>query len=120
MEAHQPMKNHLVSVYLRPDGAIGHVQSTNGDAWPGDVVETGPDGVALALTRIDLELEPTADEIKNGVNGRPKPRRAGVLFREELEHVGGVIRYRAGKGDGGAIRIRAVVEISGPPASAVS
>ena len=109
------MKNHLVSVYVRPDGKIGHVQSTNGDAWPGDVVETAEDGSNLPLTRIDVELEPTADEIRDSVNGRPKSRRAGVLFREELEHVGGVIRYRAGKGEGGRISGRAPVEIPGPP-----
>ena len=109
------MKNHLVSVYVRPDGTIGHVQSTNGDEWSGDMKETGADGVDIPLTRIDVELEPTNEEVKNSVNGRPKHRRAGVLFREELEHVGGVIRYRAGKGKGGKILNRAVVEIIGSP-----
>lgn len=100
------MKNHLVSVYVRPDNTIGHVQSTNGDEWLGDVTERGEDGVAHPLTRMDVELEPTAAEIRDSVNGRPKHRRAGVLFREELEIVAGKVRYRAGKGEGGAINDR--------------
>ena len=105
------MNNHLVSVYTR-GGVMAHVQSTNGDQGPPDVVETDAAGAVVPMVRIDVELEPTADEIADGVNGRPAQRRAGDLFRKELEVVAGKVRYRAGKGSGGAIRDRAVEALS--------
>ena len=104
------MNNHRVSVYTRA-GVIAHVQSTNGDRWPPDVSETDANGMAIPLVRIDVELEPTADEIAGGVNGRPAPRSAGNLFRKELEVSAGKVRYRAGEGAGGAIVNRAVAEL---------
>lgn len=102
--------NHLVSVYLK-GGVIAHVQSTNGDEWPRDVKEFDENNVAIPLARVDVTLEPTAEEIAKAVNGRPKHRSAAVLFQEELELVAGKVRYRAGKGQGRAIRDRAAVAI---------
>ncbi len=104
------MNNHRVSVYTRA-GVIAHVQSTNGDRWPPDVSETDANGMAIPLVRIDVELEPTAGEIAAGANDRPAPRNAGALFREELEVVVGKVRYRPGKGSGGAISDRAVAAL---------
>ena len=103
------MNNHRVSVYTRA-GVIAHVQSTNGDQWPPDVVETDSAGAVVPMVRIDVELEPTNAEVIAGANGRPAPRSAGDLFRKELEVVAGKVRYRAGKGSGGAIVDRAVTE----------
>ena len=100
------MNNHRVSVYTRA-GVLAHVQSTNGDEWPRDLTERDSNGVVIPLDRIDVELEPTEAEVENGVNDRPTPRRAGVLFRKELEVVAGKVRYRAGEGAGGAIHDRA-------------
>lgn len=96
------MSVHRVSVYTRA-GVMAHVQSTNGDAWPRDLMETDANGVEIPLARIDVELEPTAAEIKDGTQGRPAPRRATVLFQKELEVVAGKVRYRTGEGAGGAI-----------------
>ena len=90
---------------------MAHVQSTNGDTWPRDVIETDKDGVVVPLDRIDVELEATAAEIANGAPERPQHRSAGVLFGEELEVIGGVVRYRTGKGEGRRIRNRAPVEL---------
>lgn len=102
------MRNHLVSVYLKA-GAITHVQSTNGEPWPADVVEFDPAGVVVPLVRIDVELEPTAAEIANGEADHPAPRPASVLFGKELEVVAGKVRYRAGEGAGGTISDRVLV-----------
>jgi hypothetical protein len=102
------MNYHKVSVYTR-SGVLAHVQSTNGDEWPGGVTETDSAGVSIPLVRIDVELEPTAAEIARGANGRPASRRAAVLFKKELEVVAGKVRYRAGEGGGGAIVDRAAV-----------
>lgn len=99
------MNFHLVSVYLRA-GVMAHVQSTNGNVWPADVTETDALGAPVPLTRIDVKLEPTADEIANGVRDRPAPRKASVLFGKELEVVAGKVGYRAGEGAGGAIVVR--------------
>ncbi len=96
---------HRVSVYTHL-GVLKHVQSTNSDEWPRDVVETDLNGVVLPLVRIDVELEATAQEVRDGVNARPQHRRASRLFQKELEVVGGRVRYRAGEGDGGAINDR--------------
>ena len=96
---------HRVSVYVKA-GAIAHVQSTNSDVWPRDVEERDAAGALVPLTRIDVELEPTAAEIAEGTKGRPEHRKASVLFNEELEIVGGRVRYRAGRGAGGAISDR--------------
>lgn len=96
---------HRVSVYTKA-GVLAHVQSTNSDLWPRDVEERDAAGVVVPLTRTDVELEPTAAEIADGVSGRPVHRKASVLFQQELEMVGGRIRYRAGKGAGGAINDR--------------
>ena len=104
------MSVHRVSVYTKA-GILAHVQSTNGDEWPGDVIETDKDGVQTPLVRIDVELEPTAAEIANGTPGQPASRRASVLFQKELEVVAGKVRYRAGEGAGGAIVDRARVEL---------
>lgn len=93
---------HRVSVYTKA-GVLAHVQSTNSDEWPRDVIEMDENSVVVPLIRIDVELEPTAVEIADGVNGRPAHRKASVLFREELEIVGGRVRYRAGRGAGGSI-----------------
>ncbi|KKL26155.1 hypothetical protein LCGC14_2398120 [marine sediment metagenome] len=101
------MINHHVSVYTRA-GVMAHVQSTNGDQWPPDVVETHAAGAVVPLVRIDVELEPTNAEVVAGANGRPAPRRAADLFAKELEVVAGKVRYRPGKGSGGAISNRAV------------
>ena len=101
------MSVHRVSVYLKqPGNVLAHVQSTNGDVWPRDVEERDAAGVVVPLTRIDVELEPTAAEIAEGDNGRPVHRKASVLFQQELEVVGGRVRYRAGEGRGGAINDR--------------
>ena len=98
------MSVHRVSVYLKqPGDVLAHVQSTNGDVWPRDVEERDAAGAVVPLTRIDVELEPTAAEIADGVDGRPVHRKAAVLFNEELEVVGGRVRYRAGRGAGGTI-----------------
>ena len=99
------MSVHRVSVYTKA-GVVAHVQSTNGDEWPGDVVETDRNGVAIPLDRIDVELEPTEAEIASGSDGRPQHRRASVLFQKELEVVQGRVRYRAGQGQGRTIAIR--------------
>ncbi len=104
------MNNHRVSVYTLA-GVMTHVQSTNGDLWPPDVTESLADGTPVPLTRIDVELEPTADEIAGGVNGRPAPRSAGDLFRKDLEVIAGKVRYRPGKGSGGAISDRTVAAL---------
>ena len=96
---------HRVSVYTKA-GVIAHVQSTNSDEWPHDVREFDLNGVETPLVRVDVELEPTPEEIAESTDGRPVHRKASVLFREELEIVGGRIRYRAGKGAGGAISDR--------------
>lgn len=96
---------HRVSVYTDA-GVLKHVQSTTGDEWPRDVVETDLNGDIVPLVRVDVELEATAAEIRDGTNLRPKHRKASVLFQRELEVVGGRVRYRAGEGDGGAIRDR--------------
>ena len=101
------MNNHLVSVYLRA-GVVAHVQSTNGDEWPRDLMETDANGVAIPLVRIDVEIEPTNAEVVAGTNGRPAPRRAAVLFEKELEVVAGKVRYRVGGGGSGAIVDRVV------------
>lgn len=101
------MNNHLVSLYLKqPGDVLAHVQSTNGDVWPRDVVEMDENSVVVPLTRIDVELEPTNAEVVGGTDGHPMHRKASVLFREELEVVAGRVRYRAGKGQGGAISDR--------------
>lgn len=99
------MNFHRVSVYLRA-GVLAHVQSTNGDQWLPELVETTAAGVVVPMDRIDVELEPTAAEIENSTHGRLAPRSAAVLFHEELEVVAGKVRYRAGKGEGRAIRDR--------------
>ena len=104
------MKYHLISVYTRA-GVLAHVQSTNGDQWPPNVVETDSNGVVTPLVRIDVEVEPTAREIANSANSRLVPRSAAVLFTKELEVVAGKVRYRAGEGAGGAIVSRAVAEL---------
>ncbi len=104
------MSVHRVSVYTKA-GLVAHVQSTNGDEWPSDVVETDRNGVILPLDRIDVELEPTVTEIENSTHGRPQHRRASVLFQEELEVVGGRVRYREGRGQGRFIRERDPVKI---------
>ncbi len=103
------MNNHRVSVYTRA-GLLAHVQSTNGDEWPGDLTETDQDGANIPLIRFDVELDPTNAEVIAGANGRPAHRRATVLFEKELEVAAGKVRYRAGEGAGGAIRDRASVE----------
>ncbi len=100
------MNNHRVSVYTRA-GVLAHVQSTNGDKWPGDLKETDANGVEIPLVRIDVELEPTNAEVVDSTNGRPAPRRAAVLIEKELEVVAGKVRYRAGEGAGGRIIDRA-------------
>jgi len=106
------MSVHRVSLYLKqPGDVLAHVQSTNGDAWPRDVEERDAAGAVVPLTRIDVELEPTAAEIAAGTKGRPQHRKASVLFREELEMVAGKVRYRAGRGEGGAIRDRVPVAL---------
>jgi hypothetical protein len=61
------------------------------------------------MVRIDVELEPTAEEIANGLEDQPAPRSASVLFHKELEVVAGRVRYRAGEGSGGAIIDRGAV-----------
>ncbi len=99
------MNFHLVSVYTRA-GVLAHVQSTNGDEWPLDITEYDAAGVPTPLVRIDVELEPTAAEVAGGKDEHPAPRRAGVLFKKQLEVVAGKVSYRAGEGDGGAIRDR--------------
>lgn len=104
------MSVHRVSVYTKA-GVIAHVQSTNGDTWPRDVIETNANGEVVPLDRIDVELEATAAEIANGAPQRPQHRDAGVLFHEELEVVRGIVRYRAGKGEGRPIRNRTAVEL---------
>ena len=96
---------HRVSVYTDA-GVMAHVQSTNGPEWPRDVKAFDASLVEIPLVRVDVELEPTAREIADGSNGQPAHRKATVLFREQLEVVGGRVRYRAGEGDGGAIRDR--------------
>ncbi len=101
---------HRVSVYTKA-GVIAHVQSTNGDEWLRDVVETDQNGVVVPLVRIDVELEATNAEVVNGTNGRPTHRSASVLFQKELEVVGGRVRYRVGEGEGRPIRDRAPVEL---------
>ena len=103
------MSVHRVSVYTRA-GVLAHVQSTNGDEWPLDLVERKAGGGIIPLVRKDVELEPTADEIKDGTDGRPLHRRASVLFAKELEVVAGEVRYRAGEGAGGAINDRVAAE----------
>lgn len=104
------MNNHRVSVYARA-GVIVHVQSTNGDEWPRDIIETDGSGVVIPMDRLDVELEPTNAEVIDGSNGRPAHRRAKVLLDKELEVVGGKVRYRAGEGAGGAIVDRPAVEL---------
>lgn len=104
------MNQHKVSVYTKV-GVLAHVTSTNGDTWPPDVTETDLGGLVVPLTRIDVILEPTAEEIAGGANGRPLPRNASVLFQKELEVSEGKVRYRAGEGSGGSIVSRAVAEL---------
>lgn len=104
------MMEHKVSAYTRA-GVFAHVQSTNGPEWPRDVQEFDPNGIEVALVRIDAVLEPTAEEITNGENDQPVPRPASVLFQKELEIVGGRVRYRAGEGAGGAIDDRVPVAL---------
>lgn len=99
---------HRVSVYLKA-GVLAHVQSTNSDLWPLDVQEFDVVGAEIPLVRIDVELEPTEAEIAEGVNGRPVHRKASVLFRQELEVVGGRVRYRPGEGQGRGIGDRVPV-----------
>ncbi len=96
---------HRVVVYLRPDQSLAHVQSTNGDVWPGALEERDPNGIVLPLRRIELELEATAEEMDAGENERPRHRKAAVLFRDELEYDAGsdAIRYRASSGQRGRI-----------------
>lgn len=96
---------HRVVVYLRPPQVIAHVQSTNSEDWPRLIHEWDKNGVELPLTRIELEVEATQEEIDAGENGRPRHRKASVLFREELEYdiPSGKVRYRVGQGGGGAI-----------------
>ena len=98
---------HRVVVYLAPGNVIAHVQSTNGDDWPRPITETDENGLDVPLTRIELELEPTPEEVAAGENGRPAHRSASVLFNTELEISGGKIRYRADSGQAGAITERA-------------
>lgn len=102
------MSVHRVSVYTKA-GVIAHVQSTNGDQWPGEVIEKDAAGVVVPLVRTDVELEPTAAEIAGGTPGRPEHRSAAVLFQKELEMVAGKIVYRAGVETIGVIRDRAAV-----------
>lgn len=99
---------HRVVVYLKAN-VIAHVQSTNGDAWPGVVEERDPNGVNVPLRRIELELEPTQEEIDKGENGRPQFRKASALFNDELEYdvPSGRVRYRADSGRDGKIDPRA-------------
>lgn len=104
------MSVHRVSVYMR-GSVLAHVQSTNGDQWPRDVVETDAAGVVTPLVRIDVVLEPTAAEITDATHGRPAHRNAAALFQKELEVVDGKVRYRAGEGAGGSIVSRAVAEL---------
>jgi hypothetical protein len=104
------MNNHHVSVYTRA-GILSHVQSTNGDQWPPDLIETDSNGAIIPLVRFDVELAPTNAEVVAGVNGHPAPRSAAVLFHKELEVIAGKVRYREGKGAGGAIVRRAAVEL---------
>lgn len=95
------MRKHLVSVYLRGD-VILHLQSTNGDVWLSDVLEIGSGGIEVPLRRVNVILEPTADEIAQGSDGRPLHRSASKLFNEELEFVRGIegedgkVVYRSG------------------------
>ncbi len=100
---------HRVVVYLRADQSLAHVQSTNGDEWPGLLEERDRDGVVLPLRRIELELEATPEEMDAGENGRPRHRKAAVLYRDELEYdiPGHRIRYRAGSRQTGKITERA-------------
>ncbi len=96
---------HRVVVYLRADQSLAHVQSTNGDVWPGPLEERDRDGVVLPLRRIELELEATAEEMDAGENERPRHRKAAALFRDELEYDAGsdAIRYRASSRQRGRI-----------------
>lgn len=96
------MNYHLVSVYTRA-GVLAHVSSTNGDLWPGAIVEHDSFGVVIPLVRIDVKLEPTAAEAGDVLNPQSKPRSASVLFKKELEVIAGKVSYRAGEGSGGAI-----------------
>lgn len=100
---------HRVVVYLHADMKIAHVQSTNGPEWPGVVVETDALDAEVPLRRIDLELEPTIEEIAEGKNGQPRHRPAGVLFNDELEFdvLSDRVRYRPGQGQGRRIEPRA-------------
>ena len=91
------MRNHLDSVYLKA-GAIAHVQSTTGDHLPREVIEFDEKRLKIPLTRIDLELEPDAEEIREGKAGRPRHRKASDLFQNELEFRGGKVRYRRDAG----------------------
>ena len=99
---------HRVSVYTDA-GVLAHVQSTNGPEWPNAVRAFDSSFVEIPLVRIDVEVEATAREVTDSTNGQPAPRKASRLFREQLEVVGGRVRYRPGEGDGGRISDRAIV-----------
>ncbi len=108
---------HRVVVYLRPDRSLAHVQSTNGDQWPGLIEERDKAGNLQPLRRIELELEATPEEVAAAENERPRHRKASALFRDELEYDPGrdSIRYRPASGRRERIAERVPVEISGPP-----
>lgn len=99
------MNNHLVSVYLKA-GVIAHVQSTNGPEWPRDVVEMDQNQNVIPLQRVDITIEPTPEEIAEAVHEQPRHRSASALFRDQLEFVGGVVRYRVGLNIPGKIASR--------------